>query len=216
MWRVVSLTLFAVAVVGCLSDTAREAQIHNEEGIYLFRQASYLHAVQCFQAALSLHPNDPDLLFKIAQCHDRLNQPEKAEHWYHRCLREAPNHDPCRHALAALLVRTGRRPEAEQMAEDWLRSQPERAGPYALDGMLRAQAGDLLKARTRLQQALERDPHHYHALTELARLYEQQFARPDRALALYELAYQHHPEYPELRERIRALQSTGVSHPRPD
>ena len=69
------------------------------------------------------------------------------------------------------------------MAEDWLRAQPARAGPYALDGWLRAEAGDLVSARSRYQQALSRDPVDVHALVGLGRVYEK-LNRPERALVL--------------------------------
>jgi tetratricopeptide (TPR) repeat protein len=101
------------------------------------------------------------------------------------------------------------------MAESWLASAPDRSGPYALDGWLWHQAGDLPRAQARLQQALEIEPRDSHALLELALVYEA-LRRPERALVLYERALEQNPNQSEVSQRLQRLQAQGVSRPRPD
>src|SRR4051794_6236968 len=154
MRRVGLIAVLALAVTGCAPTGQERLREYNEDGIHLFQEGSYRYAGECFQAALALRPGDPDLVYNLAQCKDRLGQEAQAEQMYGQCLARAPNHPECRHALAVLLVRQGRRAEARRLIEDWLKREPNRAAPYAEDGWLRAQDGDLLNARGRLEQGL--------------------------------------------------------------
>src|SRR5205823_6769683 len=138
----------------------------------------YRSARESFQAALTLTPDDPALLYNIGECYDRAGDPTNAERSYRACLQLAPNHTDCRHALDAMLVRVGRREDAAQMVQDWLAREPRLAAAYAEDGWLLQQGGDLPRAQARLQQALALDPHSVPALVELARVYEAMH-RPD-------------------------------------
>jgi tetratricopeptide (TPR) repeat protein len=112
-------------------------------------------------------------------------------------------------------VREGRQDEAVKMVEDWLAREPNLAAPYAVDGWLWHQVGDLPRAQARLQQALQIDPHDMHALIELALVYEA-LHRPERALVLYERALSQNPHLPQVAERLDRLKAQGVKRPRPD
>src|SRR5262249_40406658 len=126
-----------------------------------------------------------------------------------------PNHAECRHALASLLMRVGRRDDAVRMVQDWLAREPKRAAAYAEDGWLWFQVGDLPRAQTRLQQALELDPHEPRALIELARVYEA-MRRPDRAADLYERVLARDPKHVEVVKRLNMLRAQGAGPPLPD
>ena len=207
----------AVLLAGCAapSPIAERVRDYNEDGVYLYQHGSYAEARETFRAALALQPADPNLLYHLAQCHDRLGQAAVAEQTYQDCLRRAPNHPECRHALTVLLVNSGRRADAARMVDEWLAREPKLAAPYAEDGWLRAQSGDLLNARGRLQQALMHDPHNAFALTELARLYETMH-RPDRAVVLYEASLAANPHQPDVFQRVSLLRSQGAGRPHPD
>ena len=207
----------AVLAAGCVAPNpiAERVRDYNEDGVHLYQQGSYAGARDTFRAALALQPADPNLLYNLAQCYDRLGQTAQAEQVYQDCLRRAPNHPECRHALTLLLVNSGRRADAARMVDDWLAREPKLAAPYAEDGWLRAQSGDLLNARGRFQQALERDADNTFALTELARLYET-LHRPDRAVVLYERALEVNPNQPDVYQRVSLLRSKDVGRPHPD
>src|SRR5207245_10871254 len=133
--------------------------------------------------------------------------PTKAERYYQQCLLQAPNQADCRHALACLLVREGRKDDAARLIEDWLAREPRLAAAYAEDGWLWRQAGDLPRAQARLQQALELDPHNERALVELGILYET-MERPERAVALYERVLADNPRQTEVKRRHALLVSS--------
>ncbi|MBM4070841.1 MAG: tetratricopeptide repeat protein [Planctomycetes bacterium] len=214
-WRQPALVAALLLCAGCVAVEQERIREYNEDGIYLFRRGDYVAARESFKAALALEPEDPGLMYNIGECHDRLGKAEKAEKFYKECLLRVPNHPDCRHALTVLLVRQGRRPEAQGLVNDWMAREPGMAAPYAEDGWLLHEAGDLPRARTRLQQALDIDPHDVRTLTELARVYED-MNRPDRALVLYEQALERDPRRTELTERVNFLLAKGAGRPRPD
>jgi Tfp pilus assembly protein PilF len=206
----------AVLVAGCAAPGVSErVRDYNEDGVFLYQHGSYAGARDTFRAALALQPADPNLLYNLAQCHDRLGQAAAAEPIYQDCLRRAPNHPECRHALTVLLVNSGRRADAARMVDEWLAREPKLTAPYAEDGWLRAQAGDLPGARARFLEALGRDPSNTFALNELARLYET-LHRPDRAVVLYESSLEANPHQPDVFQRVSLLRSQDVGRPHPD
>ena len=215
MWRVGWLSVLVVGLTGCISATEERLQQYNDDGIYLFQKGDFGDARLSFLAALALKPDDPAILYNIGKCYDRQDVRAKAELYYNRCLHEEPNNAACRRALVALLARDGRTPEASRMVEDWLIREPKKAEPYALDGLLWHQAGDLPKAQGRLQQALGIEPHNVDALIELGLVYEAMH-RLDRAQAIYERVLELEPNQPDVIARLNLLQHQGVGRPMPD
>jgi tetratricopeptide (TPR) repeat protein len=205
-----------LGLVGCVTtDQDQLVRTYNEDGVQLFRSGDYPHARECFQAALALRPEDPDLLFNVGRCYDRVGTIGQAEQFYNQCLGRAPNHVACRHAQAILLVKSGRSDDAARMVQDWLAREPQRAAAYAEDGWLWRERGDLPRAQARLQQALELDPHDNRALVELGQVYEAMH-RPDRALVLYERVLERDPHDAEAGQRTNALLAAGAGRPHPE
>jgi tetratricopeptide (TPR) repeat protein len=215
MVRRCALIVVVLGISACADVGHEKLFEYNRDGRALFDKGSYDHAREMFEAALSVKPGDPNLIYNIGRCHERLGQPDRAQARYEECLRVAPDHAECRRALAELLIARGRRDEAVQMTESWLRSRPEYAAPYALDGWLWHQFGDLPRAQGRLQQALERDSRNTHALNELALVYEDMH-RPDRAAALYARSLDYQPDQPDVKVRLVSLKANGAGNPRPD
>jgi Flp pilus assembly protein TadD len=207
--------ILAGLVGGCTPVAPDRAREYTRDGVALFQKGSYAEARESFEAAVALKPSDPNLLFNLGQCYERLGRTDRAEQLYQQCLAATPQHPECRHALTALLVSTNRRPAAERVIQDWLRAQPELSTPHAEDGWLKAQDGDIVAAQTRFQQALALNPRDNLALVEMARLYEK-LQRPDRALELYERALEFQPNQPEVRQRVQQLREQGATAPRPD
>ncbi len=215
MRRIGWLLGLILAITGCATTSQERVRDYADDGIHLFQRGDYRSARDSFQAALALKPDDPTLLYNIGECYDRAGDTVNAERVYAECLLHAANHADCRHALASLLVRVGRRPDAERMVQDWLAREPKLAAAYAEDGWLWHQAGDLPRAQVRLQQALELDPRDPRALVEMARVYEA-LHRPDRALALYERVLASNPNQVEIVKRVNLLRSQGAGPPHPD
>jgi tetratricopeptide (TPR) repeat protein len=215
MRRASRLLVLALCVLGCETASQERLRDYNQDGVYLFERGDFTAARASFQAALALKPEDPGLLYNLGECCNRLGQTAKAEQYYNQCLAQAPNHADCRHALASMLIRGGRKDEATRLVEAWLMREPRLAAAYAEDGWLWHEAGDLPRALARLQQALELDPHEPRALVELALVYEA-MQRPDRAAALYERVLERAPNQTEIANRLNRLRSQGAGQPHPD
>jgi Flp pilus assembly protein TadD len=215
MRRVGWLAGLALCLGSCAPTAQERARDYNQDGVALFQRGDFAHARESFHAALDLTPQDPALLFNLAQCCDRLSDSRGAERYYSACLQRDAEHSACRHALCRLLVREGRTPEASQMVEDWLRRRPKDATAYAADGWLYRQAGDLPRAQARLQQALALEPHNPLALTELGQIYEG-LGRPDRAASLYEQSLAQDAQQPDVLRRLSELRAKGVGRPKMD
>jgi Flp pilus assembly protein TadD len=209
------LVVLALCWSGCETASQERLRDYDQDGIYLFEHGDFGAARESFQAALALKPEDPGLLYNLGQCYDHLGDTAKAERLYGQCLLHAPNHVECRHALASMLVRVGRKEDAAKLIEDWLAREPRLAAAYAEDGWLWHQTGDLPRAQARLQQALELDPHEPRALVELALVYEA-MQRADRAAALYERVLERDPHQAEVAKRLNRLRSQGAGQPQPD
>jgi Flp pilus assembly protein TadD len=204
----------AVLLSGCGPSVAEKVRTYNDEGVHLFQQGDYLTARQCFETALAVQPEDAGLLFNVGKCYYHQGNVAKAEEMYKACLSRDGNHARCRHALTVLLVNTNRRKEAVFMVESWLAKEPTLPDPYADDGWLWHQAGDLPQAQARLQQALDKDPHNFRALTELGLVYED-LGLPERAVVLYERSLQINPRQPDLVRRLNGLKAKGIARPKP-
>lgn len=205
-----------LAVAACVPSAHHEAvRHHTEDGYHLYARGSYADACDCFDAALKLKPGDPDLLYNLAQCHERMGKIARAEVLYQECLSANADHAEARHAWVLLLLQTGRDDEARRTVSGWMRDQPNKGGPYVEDAFLHARDGDLDSARRRYQQALNFDPRNDRALAGLGGIYEK-LGRPDRALLLYTHSLEVRPDQPEVKARVEELRKKGVSGPRPD
>lgn len=202
-------------LLGCAGTGQERLRAYADEGRQLFRQGAYAEARDNYQTALTLSPNDPELQFQLARCHEKLGQTAEAEKLYLGCLRNQPSHAEAGLALVGLQLQTGRRREAETFVSNWLRQFPRAAGPYLADGTLRARDGDLDSARARFHQALDFEPRNPRAMTELAVIYEK-LDRPDRALVLYERSLEADAEQPKVRKHVEAMLARGITRPRPD
>ncbi len=207
--------LFLPVLPGCLSPENERVRELSEDGVFLYQRGEYQNARECFELALQMQPADANLMYNLGQCYDRQGKTNKALEYYQLCLSRAANHARCRHAEALLLYRTGKAAEADRMIQQWLASAPESPDALVEDGWRLRQEGEVEQAKGRFQQALQYDPHHVRALTELGLLYES-LQMPERALVLYKHAQSRDDQQSDLNERIYTLTARGIGKPRPD
>ena len=208
-----SLPLFGIVLTVCLAGcTAVDEdrwRIFNEDGVLLFSKGNYREALENFDLALTLHSQDPILIYNMAQCYDRLGDAKNAEQYYAMCLQREAKHADARLALIELYYRTNRVSQGNQMIRDWLVNEPKSADPYVADAWRMRQERNYPLAQARLQQALAIDANDRRALTELAILDEIQ-GQKDRAYVLYERILAREPHQIEIRERLEKLKAEGI------
>ncbi len=208
--------LLLLMLAGCVTaPTGERLRLYNDDGVYLFAQGNYGAALESFELALTLDPNDASLLFNTGQCYDRLGRTEIAEKYYLECLQRSAKHVDARQAYVSMLYRTGRAQQADQLIDDWLHDQPDLADTYVLDAWRLRQKNAIPQAQGRLQQALAIDPHHRRALTEMGLIYEQT-GMPERARVLYERILAREPQQLEISQRLEQLRTKGIQRPLPD
>jgi Tfp pilus assembly protein PilF len=205
----------SLALAGCQAPDDDRARLFNEDGVHLFTQGDYAAALDSFDLAVTLRPQDANLLFNIGECYDRLGDAKLAEKYYGSCLMRAPKHGDARMALVELQYRTAQKAQADALIEQWLAQDPKSSDAFVLDAWRLRQAKAYPEAQGRLQQALDADPRNRRALAELAALYETT-GNPQRAFVLYERILDRDPGQAPIAQRLDVLRLQGVSRPRPD
>ena len=208
-------TIVLLLLAGCAPTGQERLNVLTTDGVHLYRQGAYSNAQETFRAALEIRPNDPDLLFNLARCHEKIGNQPAADKGYQECLQYAPDHAQARHAVVARLVATGRRDEASRQVAAWMRSSPKLADPYIEDGWLYAQDRDLDTAFKRYLQASWLEPLNPRMLLEMARIHEQ-CDRAGQALVSYERSLESDPDQPAVKAKILELQKKGVRRPHPE
>jgi len=210
-----ALAFLALLLPGCATPGSERARLFNEDGVQLFAKGDFANALDSFDLALTLQPQDPTLLFNVAECYDHLGDVKGAEKFYGSCLMRAPKHADARLALAELLYRTGRKTQADPMIDEWLRQDPKSADAFVLEAWRLRQTRAYPDAQSRLEQALDVEPHNRRGLAEQALLYELT-GMPQRAYVLYERILEREPGQAQIAQKLEQLKVKGVSRPLPD
>jgi Tfp pilus assembly protein PilF len=211
----VALAAACLMPAGCTSMSEDRARLFNDDGVQLYAQGDFAGALDCFDLALTLRPQDETLLFNVGQCYERLGDAAAAEKFYGACLLKSPRHADARMALVEILYRTGKKPQADRIIDEWLQESPNSADAFVLDAWRLLRAKAYPEAQGRLQQALDIDPHNRRALAELAVLYEQT-GMASRAYVLYERILERDPSQAHIAQKLDQLRLMGVGRPLQD
>jgi tetratricopeptide (TPR) repeat protein len=207
--------LCCIISTGCVLTSRDHVQELTVEGKQLYRKGAIEAARENFLAALTLHPDNADLQFHLAECYSQLGKQAAAEEAYRKCLDLAPEHADARHLLVVRLATTDRISEANALVADWKNRSPKKPGPLIEEGWLAARAGDVEQAKALYLRALDLEPRNAHALRELGELYER-LDHLGRALVLYERSLEILPDQPQVRQRLDQLKAQKVSRPKPE
>jgi len=195
---------------GCGSVASRGI---NAEGVRLFQQSRYDEALQKFQKAIYVNPKDADGYYNLAATYHRLgvlNQRpsdlKQAEHYYHMCLDQNPDHRECYRGLAVLLVEQGRGEEAFRLLKGWADRRPDLADPKIELARLYEEFGDRETAKDYLVSALGVEPSNARALAALGRLRELS-GDTLQALADYQRSLEADRFQEGVQQRVAALRS---------
>ena len=62
----------------------------NEVGLFYFKRKNYRAALNRFQEALEFKPNDAETNFRLAECYEKLDEPDQAAKHYQEYLKILP------------------------------------------------------------------------------------------------------------------------------
>lgn len=203
----VLLLMVVAGLCGCRTSTT-----YNADGVRQFQRGEYQAAMDKFQQAIAVNPNDADAYYNLAATlHDwgRRSRDtkllEQSESLYHRCLDISGNHVDCYRALAVLLVDTDRRDSAFKLLELWAQRSPNLSQPRVELARLHEEHGNDESARQYLAQALDANSADSRAWAAMGRLRERE-GRLAQALTDYQHAYDLNRYHPGVPARIAALQ----------
>src|SRR5262245_9624483 len=99
--------MIVVAVLACAAGCRMVAQGRNVDGVRYFQQGQYPVALQRFDAALTIDPQNADTYYNKAAVYHRMGLATRdqytlnqAESLYNQCLNLNPNHVDCHRGLA--------------------------------------------------------------------------------------------------------------------
>ncbi|HMC10558.1 MAG TPA: tetratricopeptide repeat protein [Pirellulaceae bacterium] len=207
--RLATLALLLLSAAGC----RMVAQGRNVDGVRYFQQGQYPVALQRFDAALTIDPQNPDTYYNKAAVYHRMglanrdqNVLTQAESLYNQCLNLSPNHVDCHRGLAVLLSETGRNDKAFTLLRNWTIQSPQNADARVELARLYEESADPRSAELALNEALALDLRNWRAHAALGRLKEQSGDFP-QALQNYNIAYSLNRFQPDLQQHIAALQT---------
>ena len=144
-------------------------------------------ADQCWQKALSLAPNNADLIGMIGHHYQGMRQPEKAGACFAQAAAAAPRSINPRISLAVLLEKSHRLDEARAAVEECLAIDPKDDQARYFSALLDRRQGRLESAEARLRDLIASEPRHpyvrYACRYELAQILDAQ-GQCDEAMRL--------------------------------
>lgn len=141
-----------------------------DQGLTLSRAGRHLEAIERFEAALAVQPDDPKILFALGSTAQALGMPAPAELFYRRVLAAEPGRIEALVNLANLLRTTGQFDAAIALLEPALARSPHSPELAMTLGSAFREKGDGANAVRYYRAALAISPNYPPALVNLADL----------------------------------------------
>jgi cellulose synthase operon protein C len=151
--------------------------------------------------ALALKPDSPDALVIAGQASLALNDTAGAEQFLSRAVARTASFDATT-MLAQVYVMRGELPRAQKMFEDLARAHPEASAPKTATGIILEAVGRPAEARVAYEQAIALDPNDAVASFNLARIYTNDPAKIESAVALAQTAAAGAPAEPDVHDTL--------------
>lgn len=198
------LTFQLACLLGLTGCNQTSGFVMNESGKGFYAQGNYTAARREFERALMDSPENANYAFNMASAMRKQGDLIGAERMYRHALTLDPRHQPAHHEIAALLRDQGRVAEAETHLQEWAATQPYLPEAHIEQAWLKRDQGDLLAAEQSLRAALQQQPNHAGAMSQLGQIY-QETGRVSQARELYQRSLALNPFQAELRSRQSEL-----------
>lgn len=171
---------------------------HYEHGLKLSQAGRHIEAIERFERALSVQPDDPRVLFALGNTARTLGMARPAEEFFRRVLAQDPARLEALVSLANLLRAQGQLQAAEALLAPALGRDPKSPELWLTLGSVHREMGDFTQAAEHYRQAIALKPDYAAALANLADLLTDDGQR-EEALALYGKAIAHAPDNAQAR-----------------
>src|SRR3990167_7487691 len=122
-----------------------------------YRDGKYEKAIEEFQKAIVIFPNDPDILFYMGLTYLQLNEPEKAITQFTTTLKIDPEYTDARFQQGVVLIQKKLYQDAITQLEKVNKKEPEREDLSYFLGFAYYQTGEYKKALDYLEKAKTKD-----------------------------------------------------------
>jgi Tfp pilus assembly protein PilF len=138
------------------------------EGNELLAQGNYPAAVQQYQQAVAISPEEEDLHYNLAIALAKLGKTEDAKKHYEEALRIFPDYAEAHNNLGNLLMNEGKLEEATAHFREAIKGIPENASFHNNLGTAFARQGNVAEAMGRFEEAVKLSPTYVEARVNLA------------------------------------------------
>jgi tetratricopeptide (TPR) repeat protein len=168
-----------------MAQISRGAGDPYEQGLQLADLGRHVEAIEQFERALTLRPNDARVLFALGRTADAIGHGGAAESFFRRVLVQEPERLEALVNLANLMRKGARTSEIIALLKPALERNPGCAELWLTLGSALREAGDIATAETFYREALRLQPGYGAAMGNLADLLADR-GQVDEALALYD------------------------------
>jgi protein O-GlcNAc transferase len=137
---------------------AHLAPYHGNRGLILARMTRIEDAIDSFQKALAIAPNDPWLLFTVADAYRQVHRPADAVACYRRALVQRPNDAGILNNLGCYLCELGELDEALAVLQQAAVARPDFAPTHLNLGRVFKDRGQIDKSVASYRRGVELDP----------------------------------------------------------
>lgn len=201
------LSLICISLSGCRLAADRQ----NSIGRQAYESGQLAQAINRFQQALNLNPNNADAYYNLGSSYYLLGKQNQNEQWVNQAeqlLRQSieldDQHTDAHRALSALLIETNRERYAFDLVDAWRQRYPQSAEPLIEIARLYQEYGDHRRATDFLSDAVRLDSQNVRALKALGHVREAQ-GQLNLALENYNRALQLDQSQYEVAQRVQQI-----------
>lgn len=209
-------TLVALSIVAMLvvcSGCKLTADRFNSAGRQAYQSGQLAQAIDKFQRALTVDPNNADAYYNLAATYYAFGKQSNNEQWldqaeqlYRQAIRINDLHTDAHRGLACLLIDRGRQQHAFDLLTAWQQRYPTQSEPLIELARLHSEVGDKRRATDLLADAIRLDSSNPRALKAMGHLRETE-GQYAQALENYQRALQIDPRQMDVAQRVGELQT---------
>ena len=211
------LLVAALLVVTC--GCKMRANQHNAAGLQAYQAGQVSQAINEFQRALNVDPQNANALYNLGASYAKLGKEsrnvtwiEQAEQLFRQAISVDSQHVQAHRGLSALLIESGQEKFAFDLLDQWRLRNPSSTEPLIELARLYQEYGDQRRASDLLTDALKLNSNDTRALKALGHVRETQ-GQYKLALENYLSVIQLDPEQVDLFPKVAALQVQLAKNP---